>query len=438
MTAILSACGQSIEAQGLSLDNVIYFSKGGETSAPLHGSLLSGTVLIEVVSTLPIESVSFFLAAVSPEDPLKFDEAGPFDLVLDTTEVADGQHELRVTAVFSPDHRPTSAELSVVFAVSNSATEPPAPPEPPEPPGPPVDPSVSCLDASSGELVVITGVHTSGYRLRYLEPHTRIDASAASFLMPYPGTSHPLDPFTVRDAPYVCVSGGVYSPGIPDDEPDWELYHHSQGVYLRDAVSPVVERVTILESGDGVRFKENTQAWTFRDSYVQHAGDDAIENDQLYSGLVDDVLVDWAFVFLSCRLDTADRGAGYPPGGTVVVRDSLVALRPQVGAYSATNEGGRFFKWEKHDTPGCLLELRDNVFLVEAGEYASLYLDPSDDPDLDYESLIHSSGNIIVWLGDGDYPAPLPAGFTLTRDIGVWHAARDAWFDRHPEQESYR
>lgn len=446
LVAALAACGAELRTLGVLKSEVRYFSEGVTSSQVLQGSVIAGSVRIEVATTHSLAEVAFRIEALAGDDPLKVDDEAPFDLDLDSTELADGPHLLLVEATIDRDGEPRRVSVTVDFAVDNSEPEPPGPPGPPEPPDPPYppeppdppQPATSCLETGTGPLVQVDGAHTTPYQLRDLAQGARVDAGGATFLMPYPGSSHPDDPFTVRDSPYVCVSGGVYSPGIPDDEPDWELYHHSQGVYLIDSVGPIVENVAIFESGDGVRFKEGTQDWTFRDSYVQHNGDDTIENDQLYSGVVDDILVDWAFVFLSCRLDTADRGAGYPPGGTVVVRDSLVALRPQVGAYKATNEGGRFFKWEKHDTPGCLLELTNNVFLVEDGEYASLYLDPSDDPDIDYETLVHSAGNVIVWLGEGDYPAPIPAGFTLSRDIGVWEAARDAWFERHPGFEQFR
>lgn len=306
-------------------------------------------------------------------------------------------------------------------------------------PDPAPPPAASCLDTSSGPLIELFGSYTANFTQNGgWVSGTRVDASAATFIMPAPGANQPADPFTVRSVDNLCLSGGVYSPGIADDEPDWEKYHSSQGIYLQYGLAPHIENVAIIESGDGIRFSEGTDGWTLRNSYVQHAGDDTIENDFLYSGTIDDVLIDWAYAFISCRLDKAQRGAGYPPGGTVVVENSLVAMRPQVGAYGYNNHGGQIFKWEKYDKPGCKLKLRNNVFMVTDGEFANLRLDPSDDPDVDYETLIESSGNTIVWLGVGDYPEAIPAGFTLTTDVSVWEAARTDWFDRHPRFEEFR
>jgi hypothetical protein len=37
----------------------------------------------------------------------------------------------------------------------------------------------------------------------------------------------------------------------------------------------------------------------------------------------------------------------------------------------------------------------------------------------------------LVWLGRGEYPAPLPEGIELTRDVDVWNRARLEWLNRH-------
>jgi len=46
-------------------------------------------------------------------------------------------------------------------------------------------------------------------------------------------------------------------------------------------------------------------------------------------------------------------------------------------------------------------------------------------------SLVGCSNNVMVWLGQGPYPAPLPACFTVTTDRSVWDAAVATWKLRH-------
>ena len=46
-------------------------------------------------------------------------------------------------------------------------------------------------------------------------------------------------------------------------------------------------------------------------------------------------------------------------------------------------------------------------------------------------SLTACSNNVMVWLGGGLYPAPLPACFTVTTDRAVWDDAVASWKLRH-------
>ncbi|MBD3290471.1 hypothetical protein GF337_16830 [candidate division KSB1 bacterium] len=50
--------------------------------------------------------------------------------------------------------------------------------------------------------------------------------------------------------------------------------------------------------------------------------------------------------------------------------------------------------------------------------------------------LKHAEGNIVIWLGDGNYPHELPEGFTvMTGDEGrqFWERAKKDWIKRHPK-----
>jgi hypothetical protein len=46
--------------------------------------------------------------------------------------------------------------------------------------------------------------------------------------------------------------------------------------------------------------------------------------------------------------------------------------------------------------------------------------------------LLDCANNVMVWLGPGDFPAELPACFTVTTDRAVWDDAVADWLDRHP------
>ncbi len=331
--------------------------------------------------------------------------------------------------------RASAPRFIVEYKYSSQAPSEPAPP-PTDPTPPPTNPiptpspgDGSCLDSASGPLVTLKGDYRDEYEESDLPDNLRIDANGARFLAPAPE-----DPFTLNNVKSLCLTGGVYDPGISASESDWEVYHHSQGIYLRDAPNAVVENVSILNTGDGIRLTEGTSNWTLRDSYIGFAGDDAIENDFLYKGLVDDVLIDHAYVGFSCRLGSGDRFTGYSPGSTMTVENTLVHMGLQKGVYSGESPGGgKLWKWEQYDEPGCKLIMRNMIVLVDDGPRSNFYLSPADDPDLDYATVVESKNNVVVWTGKGDYPAPIPPGWTLTRDIGVWERARADWFARHPD-----
>ena len=84
---------------------------------------------------------------------------------------------------------------------------------------------------------------------------------------------------------------------------------------------------------------------------------------------------------------------------------------------------GQFFKWDPLATQ---LALFGNVFLAEqVGQGGA---DTMGVPD----SLVDCADNVMVWLGPGRYPAPLPACFTVTHDRSVWDDAVFRWKLRHP------
>lgn len=78
------------------------------------------------------------------------------------------------------------------------------------------------------------------------------------------------------------------------------------------------------------------------------------------------------------------------------------------------------FKWSPRAGS---VDVADCVFRVDA--MAASGPKPMRFPEGNYRDVT------LVWLGDGEYPADLPDGVALTRDVEVWNAARTAWLSRH-------
>lgn len=343
----------------------------------------------------------------------------PNEPTTDATFATEGSYELELTA--SDGLAVGSDRVEIEVQVPETA-----PPPDPSPPSPPPAPEVgSCLDDASG-IVVLDGVFESEYHNRDGQPAgTAIDARTARFEAAFDTSED--DPVTLMNIPELCWSGGVIDNQIPDDTDDWDVYHSSQGMYIRSAEGFTVENVTIRGVGDGIRIQEESDGFVIRGSYFEHTGDDAIENDILQNGTLIDNLFDWAYVFYSARLASKDEGRYDGSDNTVVMDGNLVALRPQNAVYKGDRPGhGGFFKMDDAGVSPRLV-LRNNVFLAtQAPNHTGIDLTAGG-------AVTEAVNNIIVWLGEGPYPEAVPPGWTLTRDITVWEDARAAWLARHPE-----
>ena len=263
------------------------------------------------------------------------------------------------------------------------------------------------------------------------------------------------------------IDGGIVSPiEIPDDDPAswtdseshnyWEDYYHANTLRVGGdgsslVFSPTVEFVHIRNAADGISFVQydfqmpdnpgdDQRRFVVRDTYIQRAGDDAIENDWLASGLVKRVLVDGAFMGFGMRARSADEDSMVgASNNTLVVEDSVIRLTPQYATYlgrGRIDEPGNprpahvgFFKWDGDPALDLGLELRNSVFVAyHQPASGSISMNPNGRVD-----ATKSYGNVLVWLGKSAYPHALPPWVTCTRDIGVFRQARARWFLEHPQ-----
>ncbi|MGI9648247.1 MAG: hypothetical protein ACR2OI_06980 [Acidimicrobiia bacterium] len=321
----------------------------------------------------------------------------------------------------------TTTTTSPPATTTTTTTSPPATTTTTTTSPPPTSTTTTTSPPSESNVVYLSGDYPNGLDTRDGEPAgTLIDASDGSF---HPHKSTALRIYNIGDS---RLLGGYYTNSAPDNG-GWSDYKSATAIALRYSPGVTVEGVAIDGAGDGISFGAGTPDWTLKDSYIGHAIDDAIENDYQYNGVVDNILVDWGYAFFSCRVGSSRRYNGSAAHGSVTIKNSLVRLAPQGNG----GNGGRLWKQEKYDTPGCGLRVHNNVFLYEPGSYYNTYLDPSDEDDIDYQSILDASGNIVVWLGEGPFPERVPEGFTVTTDRSVWTAARAAWFDAHPAFSAY-
>ncbi len=312
------------------------------------------------------------------------------------------------------------------------ASPPPAPTNPPviDPPNsdvspPPASSPPSSVSASECDVTSPT-VRPSGVQADRLTPSfdrsSTVDARTASWTQVDPW------PVSITGAGPVCWSGGTVVGTYPVDTP-WDVFH-STGAFNVANPDAVIEGLRIHNYGDGVRLRSGADRWRIRGAHLSSIHDDCVENDKLGSGVVSDSFLDGCYVGFSTRPTAADTTSdGH--ANTFVVDGSLVRLRPMPAVYKGPAPGhGGFFKWDTDEGRSPELVVRNNVFRVDqAPNHGSLGL-----PD---GYAVTCSHNVIVWLGEGEFPGRASwlgacPDTRIVTSASVWDDAVRAWTAQHP------
>ena len=275
----------------------------------------------------------------------------------------------------------------------------------------------ACL-SGSGPLFRLTGHRSSGYSRRALAPGSRIDARGAVFFAS-PSNHYPI---SLDGGAGICLAGGDVR-GRYDRSLGWSDMHDMNNAAVAFASPTAVDGIRVDDVTDALR-PHGIGPFTIRNVWLSYIRDDCVENDHLEGGLIEDSLFDGCYVALSERPSPNDTVDGR--GNLVTIRRSLIRLQPMPGPRNGAPSAlgnGEFFKWSDNPTR---LALYDDVFMAErVGQGGP---DTMGVP----ASLVDCARNVMVWLGPGDYPAPLPACFTVTKDRTVWDDAVARWKRDHP------
>ena len=224
-----------------------------------------------------------------------------------------------------------------------------------------------------------------------------------------------------------CIVGGTYGTNLRLSA-SWAKSHNASGLYFASSPRVTVEGVAVGVRGkivgDAFTFKQDTDGWVVKDSYVQRAGDDAFEADRFSPGTFDDNLVDSAFTGMSVRQEKRSHTKKHRY--TVNVKHSLISLKGKSNdLFKVTTRGKNYAR----------LNLKNNVFYLpnrDAGKIERKVLNGGS-----------CSNNTIVYTGGSkSYLKYLKRNsskcFRITTDKRVWEKARNNWFKRHPEFSKYR
>jgi len=244
---------------------------------------------------------------------------------------------------------------------------------------------------------------------------------------------NPMPGWPVRQpSPPMVWVGGVVE-GFNSLKATWhDMKLHSPSGFNINATNAVVDGIRIHNTGDGIQLY-HSQNFEVRNCWFSHIRDEPIENDGKRSGTMEDCLVDGCYVFYSATMGKTITDA---PTNKMVIRNNIVSLQPMPGPYSkSVPDGdpnvlgaGKLFKINDQSP---LMYLYDNVFVLQKGcrNYGDVI-------EVAGTRLKESSGNKVIWLGDGAFEAAMPSGFTLVtgaKGKAMWDSLKADWIERHPK-----
>jgi uncharacterized protein YjdB len=231
--------------------------------------------------------------------------------------------------------------------------------------------------------------------------------------------------------PRLSWTGGTVLGQFPSTAPYDPTLHDAYAMIVHGP-SPAytLENFRANDYGDCVSFDgAGSDGFVLRGVRGSACRDDAIEDDDMASGLVDDSWFEGYMSFSARSYHAVPDGSGK----VVTIQNSLFRLIDLPPYYLPVVGHGTFWKLDAGKL-NPKLALTNNVFRLDSPP-----VDPSTQgngywliPPAD--QIASCSGNVIVWTGSGSFPQTnfLPQCFTITSDTKVWDNAVAAWKSRHP------
>ena len=290
--------------------------------------------------------------------------------------------------------------------------------------------------------VVLSGEY--GYRqrtVRGLRVGATIDAREALFTVANSGNTSPgadMDcavgalplnryPMSIRNCPGVRFIGGRFHGEVPLTS-DWEYtYCNSAALVVRDGTTnATIESVRVRRCWDGIRFADRADGFRLKGSWLSEIRDDAVENDYLVGGVIEDCLFDGCFSGISLDPGSNDRDG---TRAIVTIERSLIGMR----AYLAKGEMTHQAPIKAADVSP-RLKITGSVFALASPNMRGFRR-----LERAWRSLIESRDNALLWLPDEPIPSALPlppSGFSLLTGAVArkyWDEARRRWLAGHPD-----
>ena len=235
-------------------------------------------------------------------------------------------------------------------------------------------------------------------------------------------------PLNLFAAPGLTVRGGLIRGQVPLGS-DWKFtYCNSAAVNLRQSPRVTINGIRVGNAWDGIRIGPGSDEFIVRNVWLSNIRDDAVENDYLVSGRIENSLFDGVMQAVALM---PNKAVNIPTSsGTVTINGSLILLRdyPFRGRQ-------RFGTLAKSDARAPALRMERSIIAIDSPDGATW-------PEYwanGWDKLQFASNNLFLWLSDRPPPAALSLprrGFkvvTGARARALWSDARRNWINCHPQ-----
>lgn len=275
-------------------------------------------------------------------------------------------------------------------------------------------------DLPEGAIVDARGAAFTVANSRNLEPSAAAGCDIGGrAINPYP--------VVLRNCPGVHFIGGRIDGEVPLRS-DWEhTYCNSAALLARDGTTrPVIEGLRARRCWDGIRFTGDAAGFRLKGSWLSEIRDDAVENDYLRSGVIEDCLFDGCFSGVSLDPAKNDRDGS---GETVAMDRCLIRMHAYLSKGEITHQAPI-----KASDVSPKLKLTGCVFALSSPRMRGFRR-----LERTWNRMVESHGNTLLWLPDEPIPSKLPLppdSFDLLTGQEArtyWSRARRQWIAAHSE-----
>ena len=305
----------------------------------------------------------------------------------------------------------------------------------------------ACLDRPEDRITRITGSQDRAFQVdRPPDDHTYDLRGAVWSSTPTP-VKTPVSIGAGRDSTgqrglgvRTCIVGGTVLGNLDRQANRISMYPtdslRSGGFYLgtaRDGGYSVIDGAVVDNMMDGLRIVGEPPARAeVRNAKLTHIRDDCIEMDNHPRTLyVYDSLLE-CNMGISERLGRTDGGRWKQPGGTSTTLERVLLYIQPMGP---DRESAGMFKWHAEATPR--LHIKDSILRYDQVGKVGKGGPTAGRAQIEFPSGTTAENTILIWMGEGEFPSPVPRGLTVqsgARGERTWDDARADWVRRHPSR----